>query len=472
MNTIAPAGSQVMPKTPSRPARMGLFSATILVVANMVGTGIFTTSGFIIQELGNPWAMLGCWAVGGLFALAGALCYGELGARYPRAGGEYVFLRESFGELMAFLSGWVSLLVGFSAPLAAAAVAFAVYFLAGLGGCPEMGLTWTFQGWTLLTLSPVTLVACGVIVAFSFVHRHSLFLGSRVQNVLTLFKVVLILTFVLLGLAWGEGTFAHLGEAPPLKVFFSGRFATSLIFITFAYSGWNAAAYMGSEISRPTRYIPLALLGGTLFVAILYLLLNVTFLYGLSPREMGGVLEVGKKTALALFGPRISRIFAGAIALSLLSLISAMMMTGPRVYLAMAQDGLFFPGISKLRGRHGTPGNAILLQAGLALLMVLTASFENLLLFIGFTLSLSSLLTVGGLIVLRHRQPDPDLPYKTLGYPFTPIFFILCNLWIVLFSILNKPLVSLAGLAAIFSGVLLYVWFKQRVGQDNPSAPG
>ncbi len=468
MKTVVPAGSEDLSAARSYHQRLGLFSATILVVANMVGTGIFTTSGFVIQGLGNSWAMLGCWAVGGLFALTGALCYGELGARFPRAGGEYVFLRESFGELPAFLSGWVSLLVGFSAPIAAGSMAFAVYFLAGWPGSQEMGWAWKIQGLPLLTLSPVTLLASGVIVIFSLVHSHSLFLGSRIQNGLTLFKVALIMAFVVLGLGWGQGSLDHFEGVPPLEVFFSGQFATSLVFITFAYSGWNAAAYMGSEISRPTRNIPLALLGGTLLVTVLYLLLNLTFIYGLSAQEMSGVLAVGEKAAVGLFGVRISRIFSGAIALSLLSLVSAMMMTGPRVYQAMAHDGLFFPGISKLQGERATPGNAIRLQAGLALLLVLTASFENLIVFIGFTLALFSLLAVAGLMVLRRRNPAPDLPYQTWGYPFTAILFILGNLWIIVFSIINRPAVSLTGLAAILAGALCYFFFKRRPPRRAP----
>jgi APA family basic amino acid/polyamine antiporter len=266
-----------------------------------------------------------------------------------------VFLRESFGGLPAFLSGWISLLVGFSAPIAAAAMACAAYFWAAWGGTPGTGLSWQIHGVTVLTLSPVTLTAGAVILGFSLVHRHSL-----------------------------------------------------------------------------------------------------------APREMRGVLEVGEKAALALFGPWLSHFIAGAIALSLLSLISAMLMTGPRVYQAMARDGLFFTGLSRAGGPYGTPGNAIFLQAALALLMVFTASFENLLIFIGFTLSLFSLLTVAGLMVLRRRQPRPDLPYRTLGYPLTPLFFILCNAWIIIFSLINKPAVSLVGLAAILAGLLLYGFFRRR----------
>jgi APA family basic amino acid/polyamine antiporter len=462
VENAVPLGSGDAPAARSRPQRLDLFSATILVVANMVGTGIFTTSGFIIQELGNSWAMLGCWALGGLFALTGALCYGELGARFPESGGEYVFLRESFGELPGFLSGWVSLLVGFSAPIAAAAMAFAAYLLAGWPGSRELALAWQIHGVTVLTLSPVTLLASGVIVAFALVHSHSLSLGSRVQNALTLFKIILILFFVILGLGEGRGTLAHFGPAPSLGVFFSGQFATSLVFITFAYSGWNAAAYLGGEISRPTRNIPLALFGGTLLVMVLYLLLNLTFIYGLSATEMSGILAVGEKAAQSLFGVGVSRVFSGAISLCLLSLVSAMMMTGPRVYRAMAQDGLFFPALSRLQGQGASPGNAIRLQAGLALVMVLTASFENLLIFIGFTLSLFSLMAVAGLMVVKKRKPAPKLPYRTWGYPWTAIFFILGNLWIILFAIINRPAVSLTGLAAILSGALVYYFFQRR----------
>ncbi len=466
MNRTAPAVATELSAPQSR-HELSLFSAIILVVANMVGAGIFTTSGFAIQELQNPWALLACWAAGGLFALAGALCYGELGSRYPRAGGEYAFLREIFGESVAFLSGWISLIVGFSAPIAAGAMAFAVYLLGSAGFPAALGFTYKIQGLTVLTISPVTLLASAIIVVFSMIHRHSLFLGSRVQNLLTLFKVTLILAFIFLGFMYGRGSLTHLGAAPPVGLYFSSSFATSLIFITFAYSGWNAAAYMGSEISQPTRNIPLALVCGTLVVTVLYLLINVIFLYGLPVQEMSGVLEVGEKAALALFGPEVSRTFAAVIALSLLSLISAMMMTGPRVYLAMAQDGLFFSGLSRVSSRSGTPANAIWLQGSLALGMVLTASFENLLIFIGFTLSLFSLITVAGLMVLRHRQPAPDLPYKTLGYPFTPILFMAGNLWIILFSIINKPYVSLTGLAAIAAGLALYFLFKRRSGQTK-----
>ena len=241
-----------------------LFSATILVIANMIGTGIFTTSGFIIKELGNPNSMLLCWLFGGIFALCGALCYGELGAMFPHPGGEYVFLRESFGKSMAFLSGWISLVVGFSAPIAAASVAFASYFFKAAPLSVGKGAIFSVSGVKLLTFSPVTLLAIAIIVIFSLIHYHSLFLGSRVQNGLTLFKIAFIVLFVISGFWFGKGTGEHFFTGLDIGSILSDKFAVSLIFISFAYSGWNAAAYLGGEIKDPSLNIPLALFNGTL----------------------------------------------------------------------------------------------------------------------------------------------------------------------------------------------------------------
>lgn len=245
---------------------IGFFSAVILVVANMIGTGIFTTSGFIMEELGNPQTMLLCWFVGGIFALCGALCYGELGAMFPHAGGEYVFLRESFGKCMGFLSGWISLIVGFSAPIAAASIAFATYFFRFFSLPLASPMTFSIFGVNIISISPLCIVAIGIIIIFSLIHFHSLRVGSRVQNVLTLFKLVVIFVFIVSGLLWGHGSTSHFSEALDLSAVFQDKFAISLIFVSFAYSGWNAVAYLGAEIESPTRNIPLALFTGTLIV--------------------------------------------------------------------------------------------------------------------------------------------------------------------------------------------------------------
>jgi basic amino acid/polyamine antiporter, APA family len=277
---------------------MGPFSSTVLVIANMVGTGIFTTSGFIMAELKDPRSLLFCWLFGGLFALCGALCYGELGARFPRAGGEYVFLKECFGKPVAFLSGWISLIVGFSAPIAAAAIAFATYLFQALS-IPS-GDPWVFScfGVAVATLSPLNFAAMGVIVLFSVVHYSGLHFGARVQNALILFKIALVVCFIGTGFFMGSGSFSQLFDSAPATPLSAEKFAVSLIFVSFAYSGWYAAAYLGEEITNPRRNIPLSLFVGTFVVILLYLLLNIIYVYAIPSREMEGVLEIGAKSAV------------------------------------------------------------------------------------------------------------------------------------------------------------------------------
>ncbi len=442
---------------------IGLFSATILVIANMIGTGIFTTSGFIMAELGSPKIMLICWLCGGLFALCGALCYGELGSRFPRAGGEYVFLRESFGRPMAFLSGWISLVVGFSAPIAAAAIAFATYSFRTFGAAVDGGWRLSLGGVDVLVLSPVTLTAVAVILVFSLVHYHSLTTGSRVQNVLTLFKIVFVLVFIAAGFWFGRGAVSHFSETTVVQASLAERFAVSLIFISFAFSGWNAAAYLGGEIKQPQKNIPWSLLIGTTVVIALYLLLNGVYIYALPVSQISGVMEVGATAATALFGDQVSRYFIGAVALGLLSVLSAMIMAGPRVYYAMAADGIFFRSLGKVSARHKTPAVSIFLQAGIAILMVITTSFNTLLIYIGFTLALFAMLTVVGLMKIRRTRPPQNDGYRTLGYPVTPLIFILGNAWIIFFSLKSRPLASLVGLGTIGIGILIYLYFAGRI---------
>jgi len=234
-----------------------------------------------------------------------------------------------------------------------------------------------------------------------------------------------------------------------------------LIFVAFAYSGWNAAAYLGGEIRNPGRNIPLALLVGTLLVMGLYLALNIAYIYALAPEEMAGVLEVGAKSAASLFGENISRYFSGAIAVGLLSVLSAMILAGPRVYYAMAEDGLFFRGFAMVNDRHKTPARAIFLQAALAMGMVLTTAFDKLLLYIGFTLSLIAMLTVMGLMFLRTRHPLMERPYRTFGYPVPPLLFICGNAWIIYFSIRSRPITCAWGLATIGLGIVVYFFFRK-----------
>ncbi|WP_339135496.1 MAG: amino acid permease [Candidatus Electrothrix sp. GW3-4] len=450
---------------------VGLSSATVLVIANMVGTGVFTTSGFILKELGDPRALLLCWLFGGLFALCGAFCFGELGARFPRAGGEYVFLRESFGRPVAFLSGWISLFVGFSAPIAAASMAFSSYFSQAFGLPTDGAFVFSPFGVPMITLSWFNLIALLVIGTFTLIHYHGLRTGTKVQNGLTLFKITLIIVFIIGGFTFGKGSIEHFSARQDLFATFSSeKFAVSLIFVSFAYSGWNAAAYLGGEIINPRRNIPSALLIGTAVVTVLYLLLNALYIYAVPIGQLAGEVEVGAKAAIGLFGTNISRFFSAAVALGLLSVVSAMVMTGPRIYYAMAQDGVFFSVFGKLNPLHHTPASSIFLQAGIAVIMVLSASFETLLIYIGFTLSLSAMLTVVGLMRIRWREGKAPNLYQTPGYPLTPLLFIAANSWIIFFSVRSQPVAVLFALGTIAVGMLVYLLTGTKKEDDQDPA--
>ncbi len=448
-----------MPANSQLKREIGLFSAIAIVVANMVGTGIFTTSGFILQEVGSSSALLLGWFVGGAFALCGALCYGELGARYPQAGGEYVYLREAFGKPLAFLSGWISLIVGFSAPIAAAAIAFSIYLLKAVGATADTDRVVTLFGVPIVTLSLPVMLAIAVVVLLSILHVHSLRVGSRVQNLLTLFKIALIVSFIGAGIFSSGGSTDHFSGSLSLNILLDGKFVVALIFISFAYSGWNAAAYLGGEIKRPSRNIPLAMLAGTLIVTALYLLLNLVYVYALPPDDMRGVMEVAAAAGTRLFGPGIGRWLNGAISLGLLSVISAMILAGPRVYYAMSCDGIFFSLFGKVDATRHTPAHAIGLQAAIAIAMIVSASYDKLLVYIGFTLSLFAMLTVIGLIRVRFKNPGEGPAYRTWGYPLTPLIFILGNLWIIYFSIRSRPAPVVWGIVTIAAGMGMYVYF-------------
>jgi APA family basic amino acid/polyamine antiporter len=441
---------------------IGLFSAIAIVVANMVGTGIFTTSGFILQQVGSSAALLVAWLVGGVFALCGALCYGELGARYPQAGGEYVYLREAFGKPVAFLSGWISLIVGFSAPIAAAAVAFATYLFKAMGFSVGSERSVVLFGVPLFTFSAPVMLAIAVVLILSMLHVHSLRVGSRVQNLLTLFKIALVVGFIVAGLCSSGGSAAHFSGAASIHTLLDGNFAVALIFISFAYSGWNGAAYLGGEIKRPSRNIPLAMLVGTAIVTVLYLLLNLVYIFALPANEMQGVMEVAAAAGVRLFGAGIARWLNAAVALGLLSVLSAMILAGPRVYYAMSRDGIFFRLFGRVRRARRTPAPAIGLQAAIAMVMIVSASYERLLIYIGFTLSLFAMLTVIGLVRLRRNRTGDMPAYHTWGYPLSPLLFILGNLWIIYFSLKSRAAPVVWGIITIAAGLLVYAYFNRK----------
>jgi basic amino acid/polyamine antiporter, APA family len=424
-----------------RARKLGPLSATLLVVASMVGTGVFTTAGFLVRDLGSVPAVLALWGVGGVLATAGALSYAELGAALPDNGGEYHLLSRIYHPAIGFVSGWVSLVVGFSAPAAASALAFGAYAHAALPGLPPLA------------------ASLGVLLLLATAHATSVRFGTGIQNLTTIGLVLLAIGFVVVGLGRVDTSRALSSSLPFGEAIVAPSFAVGLVYVSFAYSGWNAAIYVAGEIQRPAKALPAALMVGTLLVTLLYLALNFVFVTAAPASALAGKLEVGQIAAQHLFGAGAARVMSILIALALATTVSALLMTGPRVYEAMGVD---YPRLGLLaRRKRGGPTAAIVLQAALAAAMLMTATFDQLLSYIGFTLAVSSALTVAGVFVLRWREPSLPRPYRVLGHPVTPALAIAISGWMVIHSLVERPLAALAGLATIASGLALWALLRR-----------
>jgi basic amino acid/polyamine antiporter, APA family len=442
-------------------------SCAALVVSNMIGTGIFTTTGFLAGDLGRPLLVLGIWVAGATVALAGCLAYAEMGMNIPRSGAEYAYLREAWGPGWAFLSGWVSFFAGFSAPIAAAAIAFSDYvgyYVPALSrsSAGKSHLHWLHTG-------GAEWASIAVIFLFAAINILGVRLASKLQNWLTGLKVSVIGIFLVAAFGLGHGSWSHFHT---LTTRTSGhalvaQFAVSLVFVMFAYSGWNAANYVAEEIKDPQRSLPLALLVGTGLVALLYLALNVAFVYALPLGAMKGVVAVGAASSDALFGSRVGSFFSAAMAGALLSSIGAMSLVGPRVYYAMGQDRCFPAGAAHVSARWGTPVRAILYQSVMAAIMVLTGTFEALVYYIGFSLILFAALAVAGLVRLRNRPGFQKLRVMNWCYPLIPILFIGVSLWMLVWTFVLRPRESTLGLLTILCGAIFYFW-RMRGSATSP----
>jgi APA family basic amino acid/polyamine antiporter len=425
--------------SPSR-SRSGVLTATSIVVASMVGTGVFTSLGFQAAVIPSPFPLLMLWVVGGVAAASGALCYAELAAALPRSGGEYNFLSRIYHPSAGFASGWISLTVGFAAPEALAAMAFGRY-LSRVLGLPEETARW---------------IAIGAVVAISAVHLAGVRVGGWFQNGFTWAKVTLILVFSACGLFLaGSQPIRIVPAASDLPLVFSAPFAVSLVFVMYAYSGWNGSAYIAGEVADPQRTIPRSLFLGTAIVTFLFLLLNFVFLRTAPISELAGKVEVGFVSALHIFSSGGARIMGLLISLGLVSSISAMAWAGPRGAQVIGEDLRFFAPLAR-RNRAGAPAVAILLQLGIVLFLLATSTFEAVLTYLGFTLTLSTAFTVAGVIVLRRREPALPRPYRTWGYPFTPLLFLAVNGWMLVYVLMNKPVESLSGLVTVVAGLGVY----------------
>ncbi|MDJ0863934.1 MAG: amino acid permease [Gammaproteobacteria bacterium] len=439
---------------------IGYPSAMAIVIASMVGTGVFTTLGLQATQGHGGFTLLAAWAVGGLVALCGALSYAELAAALPRSGGEYHYLREIYHPAIGVLAGWVSVVVGFAAPVALAAMALGRYAA------------------TFSAVSP-TVWAVGSILAVTLFHATDVRLGLWFQVATTALKLALIVLFVAAGMTVPSvGVMAFQPSAATLEEVLSGWFWVSLIYVSYAFSGWNAATYVAGEVKAPERVLPRALIHGTVLVTTLYLLLNLVFLRSIPGDALPGTVEVGALAAANIFGANGGMVMSVIICVLLVSTISALVLAGPRVMQRIGEDLPAF-GFLAVRNRAGAPYRAILAQQLLALTFILTDSFEGVLSFAGFTLSLVVLLTVLGVMVLRRTAPDLKRPYRTWGYPWTPLVFVVLSTLSLTFVLKERPVAGVAGFLTVSVGLLIGIAHTVRVKSrahradaDNGAASG
>ena len=466
--TSRPSSGPARPSTPAAlEARLGPLDAAAIVVSNVVGGGIFFVPQIVAGLVPHPWALFGVWVLGGLLSLAGAMAYAELAASRPRAGGEYVYLGEAFGRLPAFLTGWTSFVAGFSGAIAASAVGLAEYVgrFVPAAGDPTPLLTVPLP-LVPLVVSRKGLVAIAAIVLLALVHVRGLGPGRIVQNTLAVLKVTGLLAFVALGLSFGHGTTTNLAtaEAPTTAT----GVLLALVPIMFCYSGWNAAAYVAEEVRDPGRNVPRALALGTASVTLIYLALNVLFVYAFPVSELGGLRG-------GLLGSTSDRLFTFGLAdwiaaftiVSIAASISAMTIAGPRVYFAMARDGLFFARAAHVHPRFRTPARSIAAQALWSAVLVLSGTLSQLLSYTGFAVVLFSGVAVASLFVLRWRDGRVDRPFSTWGYPVAPAVFVLAAAVLVLNEIVSRPGSAFAGLGIMAAGIPVYWWIRAAGARDR-----
>ncbi|MEO0998472.1 MAG: amino acid permease [Pseudomonadota bacterium] len=435
--------------TASPPHRFGFTAATSVVIANMIGTGVFTSLGFQLVGIRSGFALLSLWAIGGLIAFCGAVCYAELGARFPRSGGEYNFLTSVFHPAAGFISGWVSATVGFAAPTALAAMTFAAYAGASL---PWLGESAGMR----------RALACGLILLLAAMHSRSHRQSGATQTAFTLLKLGVIVGFCAVALAAGDAG-SPLRFAPAAEdagIMTGAAFAVSLIYVSYAYTGWNAATYLTGELRDPQRTLPRVLLIGTVTVACLYVALNYAFLRSAPVEAMVGEIEIGFVAARYLLGDGAASATGLVLAALLISTVSAMTMAGPRVLQVMGEDFRLFRWLAG-KSRDGVPARAVTSQALLACVFVLTATFESVLVFSGFILALNSFVTVCALFAARHRDLGKPPSFRATLYPLSPLTYLALNGGVLVWVAIGRPAEALAVAAVIAAGAVAY-WLTRR----------
>jgi APA family basic amino acid/polyamine antiporter len=434
-------------------------AAMSTVIANMIGVGVFSSLGFQVIPFENGgipdgFTILFIWLLGGLIALCGAFTYSEIATTLKRSGGEYVYLSKLYHPSIGFASGWISLVVGFAGAIASAGLAIGKYSAPALGVdvSKEIGLL-GFE------LSIQKIIAISIILFLSLVHLSGTKVGGLVQSVLTAFKIALILVFCLAPFFILPADLPLANSLSPsdtsLSIIFSFSFASALVWVMYAYSGWNAVVYIAGNVENPIKTIPFVLIGGTLIVTILYVFLNASFMSVSTFEEMAGKEDIGNIVALKLFGDSYGAVFSAIFSFALFSTMSAMIIAGPRVSEQIGNDFSFFKKIA-IKNQSGTPIYAILLQALISIVLVLFSTFQELIQTLGITLSFFSLLTVIGIFIIRKRYSEEERPVKTWGYPFTPIIFILATVWMIFSFALMDPMKIWYAVFAIVPGIFVY----------------
>lgn len=430
------------------PDNTGFYSprtAIAVIIANMIGTGVFTSIGFQIIDIKSSFVLLILWLVGGIAALCGALTYAELASRLPRSGGEYNFLARIYHPSIGFVSGWVSFTVGFAAPTALAAMTFAAYLDSALVNIVDLNRM---------------LMALVLVAVITFVHGRNHSASGGLQNWFTLIKVALIIGFiVLVSINVDDPQTVNLLPVSGDGTLIAGSaFAVSLIYVNYAYTGWNAVTYITGEVENPQRTVPFVLIAGTSVVILLYLALNATFLYAVPMELLEGRVEIGVIVAQQTFGETGALIMGGVLSLLLISTVSAMLMAGPRVLQVMGEDFRLFRRLSE-QNAGGVPRTAVYAQGALTMIFIATSTFESILVFSGFILGLSSLATVLGVFVLRYRHGADVQPgsYRTWLYPLPPLVYSAIVIWTLGFIITNRP--QEAGIALLIITLGFAAWY-------------
>lgn len=449
--------------------KLGFFDSTMIVIGIVIGSGIFLTTGIMAKSIPSPGLILLAWGVGGLLSLAGALAYAELGAAMPEAGGQYIYLKEAYGPMSGFLFGWTMFLVYQTGSIAALAVAFAEYFGYFFPTLSTNQYVFTTSvnifGRTLpCSLSLGQLVAVGMIILLSFFNFIGLVFGSIIQNIFTVLKIATLVAIVAFGFLLGKGgeiDFSFVPSGFNISGLITG-FGVAMIAVIWTYDGWNNLNFTAGEIKNPKRNLPFSLIIGVLTVTGLYFIVNYIYFYALPIREVSGVVRIAEKATTALFGGIAPPLISAAVVISTFGALNAVILTGPRVYYAMAKDRLFFKRVARVHPRFRTPAFSIFIQAIWACLLTISGSYEQLFTYVTFVTLIFYIVAVAAVFTLRKKRPDIPRPYKTWGYPLMPLIFIIALIGLLINTFVNKPVESIAGLGLVIIGLPIFYYWRRK----------